>query len=308
MDYATRLIRINKSPVATGFHNRKTCPICSGSNTENLCELAFTDDRLQAYVDRFYHRRVDYTLLKTITYRVVRCRQCDFIYQQEVLDDMGMVALYGDWVDHEQSLGKKRNAKTALFRQYSGQIQTLQRLFPGPPEKTRILEYGMGWGYWCRMAQAHGFEVSGYEISARRCEHAKSMGLDVIDELPPLRQNFDFIFSNQVFEHLPDPLATLVSLSQRLATGGVIYIRVPDGRGVVRSLRQRGWSPDLDAIHPLEHINCFTRSTLIRLAAAAGLKPFNPPPRLDWSSLRGAVKREIADRFFTTHVYFKRSD
>ena len=308
MDYATRRIRINKTLVATAFYSRNTCPICGGGNAENLCELAFTDDRLQAFMDSFYHRRVNNTRLKTITYRVVRCRKCDFIYQQEILDDAGMAALYGDWVDHEQSLSKKRNTKATLFRQYSGQIQTLQRLFPGPPGETRILEYGMGWGYWCRMAQAYGFEVSGYEISAQRCEHAKNMGLNVIDELPLLQQSFDFIFSNQVFEHLPDPLATLVSLSQRLATDGVIYIRVPDGRGVVRSLRQHGWSSDLDAIHPLEHINCFTRNTLIRLAAAAGLKPFNPPLRLHWGSLPGGVKREISDRFFTTHIYFKRSD
>ena len=241
-------------------------------------------------------------------YRVVQCAQCDFIYQQEILDDAGMAALYGDWVDHEQSLGKKRNAKTALFRQYSGQIQTLQRLFPEPPGETRILEYGMGWGYWCRMAQAHGFEVSGYEISTQRCQHAKSMGLNVIGELPPRGRNFQFIVANQVFEHLPDPLQTLLSLSEQLSTEGVIYIRVPDGRGVVETLRQRGWSPELDAIHPLEHINCFTRSTLIGLAAAAGLKPFNPPLRLDWGSIPGGIKREISDRFFTTHIYFKRSD
>jgi len=305
MDYATPRTRINRPQVAIQFQSRSSCPICNGGNAGNLCELACTDERLKSFLETFYHGRVDESLIKTGTYRVVQCLQCDFIYQQEILNDAGMEALYGDWVDQEQSLNKKQNAKAALYRQYSGQILTLQRLFPGPPGKTRVLEYGMGWGYWSRMAQAHGFDVSGYELSCQRIQHAKNMGLKVINELPPPGQVYHFIFANQVFEHLPDPRQTLESLGDRLTADGVICIRVPDGRGVVDKLKQRGWSPQLEAIHPLEHINCFTRDTLIRLAAETRLKPFNPPLRLNWGSVWGGLKREIADRFFTTHLYFK---
>jgi len=291
--------------VAIQFQIRNTCPICGGNKVESLCDLAYTDARLNAFMETFYHGRVDKTLIKTGNYRVVQCVQCDFIYQPEILNDAGMSALYGDWVDQAQSLNKKQNAKAALYRQYAGQIQTLQRLFPGPPGETRVLEYGMGWGYWSRMAQAHGFDVSGYELSRQRIQHARNMGLNVIGELPQAGQVYHFIFANQVFEHLPDPRQTLETLGDRLTADGVVCIRVPDGRAVADYLKQHGWSPDLDAIHPLEHINCFTRRSLIRLAAEARLKPFNPPLRLNWGSLWGGLKREIADRFFTTHLYFR---
>lgn len=291
--------------MAIQFQIRNTCPICGGNKVESLCELAYTDARLNSFMETFYHGRVDKTLIKTGIYRVVQCVQCDFIYQPEILNDAGMAALYENWVDQAHSLNKKLNAKAALYRQYAGQIQTLQRLFPGPPGETRVLEYGMGWGYWSRMAQAHGFDISGYELSRQRIQHAKNMGLNVIGELPPAGQAYHFIFASQVFEHLPDPRQTLETLGDRLTADGVVCIRVPDGRGVAASLKQRGWSPDLDAIHPLEHINCFTRGSLIRLAADARLKPFNPPLRLNWASLWGDLKREIADRFFTTHLYFK---
>jgi hypothetical protein len=83
-------------------------------------------------------------------------------------------------------------------------------------------------------------------------------------------------------------------------------IRVPDGRGVAARLEQRGWSPELGAIHPFEHINCFTRKTLVNFAARVGLKPFNPPLRLNWGSLWGGIRREVTDRWLTTHLFLRR--
>jgi len=203
-------------------------------------------------------------------------------------------------------LQKKINATAKLYRQYAGQIQTLSKLFDKPPAQTRILDFGMGWGYWCRMAQAYGYDVSGFEMSLQRCKHAREMGLRVIDKLPQSEDHFDFIYANQVFEHLADPVQVLHELSLCLKSDGIIYLRVPDGRGVERRLQSRGWSPELEAIHPLEHINCFTRKTLTDLAATAGLRTFNPPLRLNWGGIRGGIRREISDRCFSTHLMFRR--
>jgi SAM-dependent methyltransferase len=166
----------------------------------------------------------------------------------------------------------------------------------------------MGWGFWGLAAQAQGLEVSGYELSAQRREYARTMGLDVVDELPPPGAHFDCVYSSQVFEHLPDPRSTLESLCSRLAPGGLVYLRVPDGRGIATRLVRHGWSPQMDAIHPLEHINCFTRKTLIALGAQAGLAPVSPPLRLSPGRLWGGIRREIADRFLTTHVHFRLRD
>ncbi len=224
------------------------------------------------------------------------------------MNEAGMLALYRSWVDHAQSLQKKQTAKSRLYSQYAGQIHTLSRIFDKRPDQIRVLDFGMGWGYWSRMAQAHGLNVVGYELSAQRIEHARKMGVTVIDDLAIAEADFDFIYANQVFEHLSNPVETLQALCQRLKPTGFVYIRVPDGRGVASGLAQRGWTPDLDAIHPLEHINCFTRKTLIKLGARAGLQPFGPTLRLNWESLWGGIRREIVDRWFTTHLFFSRQD
>ena len=241
-------------------------------------------------------------------YRVVACANCDFVYQDPVLNEAGMQALYGDWIDQASSLQKKQTAKSRLYSQYAGQIHTLSRMFDKRPDQIRVLDFGMGWGYWSRMAQAHGLNVVGYELSAQRVEYARKMGITVIDDLNAVEDDFDCIYANQVFEHLSHPVQTMQLLCQRLKPTGFVYIRVPDGRGVANDLVRQGWTPDLDAIHPLEHINCFTRKTLIMLGARAGLKPLSPPLRLSWDSLRGGIRREIVDRWLTTHLFFSRQD
>ncbi|MBT8436133.1 MAG: class I SAM-dependent methyltransferase [Gammaproteobacteria bacterium] len=288
------------------FHQRDRCPLCESTSNKVLCEIPYHDQRLASFIGQFYQGRVPLESLASGKYRVVVCANCDFIYQDPVLNEAGMQSLYADWIDQALSLQKKQSARSRLYRQYAGQIQTLSRMFDKRPDQIRVLDFGMGWGYWSRMAQAHGLNVVGHELSAQRVEHARKMGVRVIQDLSVAEDDFDFIYANQVFEHLSNPLQTLQTLCQRLNANGFIYLRVPDGRGVARRLAQRGWTPDLDAIHPLEHINCFTRKTLVKLGATAGLKPFGPPLRLSWDGLWGGIRRETVDRWLTTHIFFSR--
>lgn len=292
--------------MAVGFVQREACPLCGSISTQLLCDLAFDAPPMLPFLEHFYAGRLLPGELASGRYRVRRCGSCDFIYQAMILDETGMQSLYQDWVDQQRSLQKKIKTAAGRFRQYAGQVQTISRLFAKPPQEIRVLDYGMGWGYWCRMAQAHGFDACGFELSAARREHAEQLGVKVIDKLEPDGRAFDFVYANQVFEHLPDPQQALRELCQQLSPDAVIYLRVPDGRDVARRLRRNGWSSELDAIHPLEHINCFTRKSLLQMAAAQGLRPIQAPLRLQWGSLRGAIRREIADRWFTTHLMFRR--
>jgi 2-polyprenyl-3-methyl-5-hydroxy-6-metoxy-1,4-benzoquinol methylase len=294
--------------MAIRFNTREQCPVCGNDKVENLHQAAFSEPALEQFISSFYQGRANLSVLDNANYRVAKCAGCDFIFQPEVLNDEGMASLYGDWVGAEASLHKKQKARARLFKQYAGQVQTISRLFSILPGQVKVLEFGMGWGYWSRMAQAFGFDVSGLELSPERVEYARSLGVEVIEKLPQAGQHYHFIYASQVFEHLPNPLETLQQLTARLKVDGVIYLRVPDGRGVEKTLRESGWSSELDAIHPLEHINCFTRDSLRQLASRAGLAAFQPPLRLSLGSLWGGIRREYMDRFVTTHVYFRKVD
>jgi len=291
-----------------GFRARACCPVCEAGERRELCAIPFDEPRMAGFLREFYAGRVPLDALRGAAYRVVACERCEFLFQDPVLDDDGMRLLYVHWIDAARSLRKKQAGGQALARRYAGQLRSMAALLRGPPAAQRLLEFGMGWGYWCRAAQDRGFQISGYELSAERRDYARAMGVTVIDELPPPGAHFDGIYSAQVFEHLAEPRQTLQALVARLAPGGLVYLRVPDGRGIARALRDEGWSPELEAIHPLEHINCVTRATLVRLAAAAGLRRVDPPPRLSWRSPWGSLKREIADRYLNTHLFFRYAD
>lgn len=291
--------------MAIGLIDRTQCPLCDKQDNRRLCEISFKDQRLKTYLEGFYAGRVPLKRFKADAFRVVICESCKLIYQDRILNAQGMQALYLDWIDHAESLQKKKTAGASLYGKYAGQLSSLARILPEPPSACRMLDYGMGWGYWARMAQAHGYQVEGYELSEQRSAHARSLGITTIDRLPEPGSHYHGIYANQVFEHLADPKQALRDLRACLAPGGIIYLRVPDGRGVADWLNERGWSPDLDAIHPFEHINCFTRKTLIALAHGAGLKPINAPFRLNRNSLWSSLRREFADRYVTTHLLLR---
>ncbi len=291
----------------TGFRQRESCPACGCSLRRELLRIPFDQPELAAFIESFYAGRVPREALRDADFGLVECRDCRLVFQDPVLDESGMGRLYDRWVDQARSLEKKRHAKASRYRQYAGQIMTLMRIFPARPDSIRVLDFGMGWGYWARMAAAHGLDVCGFELSPARRAHAEAMGVRVIDRLPQAGDCFDFIYANQVFEHLADPRATLQALVARLAPQGVLQIRVPDGRGIAARLESSGWSPDMDAIHPLEHINCFDRAALLSFTAGAGLRAFDPPARLSWGNLPGSLRREFNDRFRAPHLYLRRA-
>ncbi len=85
-------------------------------------------------------------------------------------------------------------------------------------------------------------------------------------------------YADQVFEHLPKPRETLEELAQTLRPGRILRIAVPNGEGLDRDMRRTDWQASKDALHPLEHINCFTSRTLKTLASCAGLTLLDIPP------------------------------
>ena len=141
----------------------------------------------------------------------------------------------------------------------------------------------MGWGSWCLVARAFGCSVRGSEFSSLKIRNAERSGIEVVAwrDLPGHR--FDFINSENVFEHLPKPLETLRRLADSLEPGGLLKINVPDGAGILRKLKVGDWSApkgtknSLNDVSPLEHVNCFRRRTLLKMAELAGLEPVHIP-------------------------------
>ncbi|MEM7207285.1 MAG: class I SAM-dependent methyltransferase [Pseudomonadota bacterium] len=285
--------------------DRNECPVCSQPEAQELYRASFGQPALSSFLQQFYKNRYDHSLSNR-DYILDQCQRCSLIFQRGVLNDPGMMMLYDHWIDNEASLRKKQSAKPKTTRQYARVIDAIGRYFPRSPGTVRVLDFGMGWGYWAHMAQSHGYDVTGLEYSENRLAHARSIGVNAVKHLSTGEQMFDFVLANQVLEHVPDPRQTLQTIAAHLAHGGIAHIRVPDGRGVAKKIRAHGWSGEIEPVHPLEHINCFTRPSLIRLARNCGLKPISPPLQVSMDRLWSSLKREWVDRFVTTHVFVQK--
>lgn len=289
------------------FVTRTQCPGCNRGDFLQLCNMDFAQPSMASFLTTFYQNRVQSDLLDGHHYTVCECQHCKLVFQQHILDDSGMELLYSQWISAEQSRRKRQQGKQKLYRKYAAECETIARLFNKPPHDIRVVEFGMGWGYWCRMAAAFNYNVTGMELSAERIAHAQSIGVTVAQNFSDIEPgSVDFIYANQVLEHVAHPGEIIRQLKQLLTPSGVLLLKVPDGRGIANTLRTRGWVSTMNAAHPLEHINTFTRKCLITICRETGLKERRAPIRISANTpghfWRSAM-REFNDRFRLPHVY-----
>lgn len=81
--------------------------------------------------------------------------------------------------------------------------------------------------------------------------------------------DFDLVCCMQVFEHLPNLLKELQKMVQSLKGESIIYIEVPHEK--LLSETNDSKEAYLKKIHWHEHINFFTKDSLIQLFDKAGI-------------------------------------
>jgi SAM-dependent methyltransferase len=234
------------------FVERRACPVCGELRHEVLRSAAFTAPEVWEFIERYYAGRIRPGDLEGGLYQVRRCHACRFLWQAFHLDEAGMGALYERWISPEDSLAKKTRADVSLYDGYAREISSIARRLERKPHQLSLLDFGMGWGAWCRMAQAYGYTVAGFELSQRRREHARAWGIRVVDSLEA-PERYDYINCHHALEHVPDPHQTLARLVAALAPGGLVRLSVPDGGSMEQRLRPPRWGAEKYAKHPHQH-------------------------------------------------------
>lgn len=253
------------------FERRENCPVCKNTKKTILFEKEFGLEPLASFLQKYYEGRVAQHVLEGAPFVIAECMNCQFIWQLYAPSGETADALYSTWINPITSLKKKQQGSFGLYKKYRIEVEKIALLIPKEPYKVTVLDFGMGWGYWCLMAKAHGYKVWGFEIASDRITHAKEQGINVFEREEELMdRKFDFINLEQVLEHVPDPLPLLLRLKDMLAPNGILHVAVPDGSAIKRDLEKPNWAPKHDAIHPLEHINCFTKKTLRDIASRSG--------------------------------------
>jgi SAM-dependent methyltransferase len=269
---------------------RAACPGCGAAGARVLYEAPYEEPALRDYLAWFYPG-FEPELVAGETYRLERCVGCGLRFQRLVPDEVLAARLYGGWIDLRASF--EREDSLGYYAAAAQEAMVILAWLGRRPSELRVLDYGMGWGKWARMAGAFGCEAYGVEIQPEAAAYAARHGIRVLERGDLEPRMFDAVNTEQVLEHVLDPRETLADLRRALRPGGLVKVSVPDCRGIERRLRDPDWrapkgsSRSLNPVAPLEHVNGFDRRSLVAVARAAGLEPVRIPLGVQYAAATG---------------------
>jgi len=286
---------------------RSHCPLCANSSFETLIHEPYDSPALKGFLDRQYEGRANTLQLSGYDYELVRCTACELGYQRNVPADALLAEIYDVWIPSSERERLRRMRTLYDYSYTAEQVHFLIDQLGLQPWQVEILDFGMGWCEWASMARAFGCRVAGAELSVERLEYARSIGIETVDWDAIPKREFHFIHTEQVFEHLIEPVEVLKHLARALHPKGMLLVSVPDSRVALKraagakfgSLAPKTIVP----IQPLEHVNCFEFKTIERMAKAAGLKVMTPSVRKIYHSSSGWLGLKRAARLAARPIY-----
>ena len=201
----------------------------------------------------------------------------------------------------EQSMKSERLWTATGYVKHVLRLDQLTRdLRKGAP--VRVLDFGCGYGQFLAMCDQFGFDGVGVDRSSAKRHHG---AFPILSELDEVSGAFHAVTMFEVLEHLEEPRPLLERLAGLLVPGGVLVLETPNCEGV-QGIQSRD---DYRKIHPLEHINGFTPTSLQRFAEKLGFNRIATPAAHVTTSLE-RVTRTIAKRLVgrdSTQQYFLKS-
>jgi 2-polyprenyl-3-methyl-5-hydroxy-6-metoxy-1,4-benzoquinol methylase len=155
----------------------------------------------------------------------------------------------------------------------SDRLESFERLLPR--DRRRLLDVGCGPGFFLKTAKERGWSVQGLEPSRQAAEHARKLGLDVVEDFFNARTasklpRFDVVHLNNVLEHVPNPLRVVRLARGLLAPGGLICLNVPNDFTPFQAGARAALSLSEWWVAPPHHLNYFDFESLSQLITSQG--------------------------------------
>lgn len=226
-----------------------------------------SDDCLEIYSMPFYWRLSDEPqsypgIASRLPIRVTADADCDYLK---------FVPSSSEWA--AMDMAYRQNANIGFLNPDSGQMSTygssvnkffLRELTRFSP-KEQIVEIGCGAGFSIQFLKKYGFDVLGVDPSEYSLRWSERLGFRIendffregLFETPP-----DFIYCNDVFEHIPDVQSFAQTVCDSLTDGGVFCFATTNSTQSIA----------LGDISMLEHqhVNMFTDRSIELILRRAG--------------------------------------
>ncbi len=238
------------------MRNGRHCPLCGTYKPETLTTLVFAQGR---------------NAILPATYHVVRCRTCDFVYDDVAVEADVFARYYAESGKYVQrGIGGSGDISAVDRKRYEGIIQFLKPALRCT--SIAIADVGCGKGGLLRMfkehgySSLHGFEPSPACVDIIEHEHGISATCAGIGDLYGRPERFELITISNVFEHLYSVHDAIDAIDSILQDNGYVYVDVPDGS------RYNEWFYAPYYSFDMEHINHFNVSAMECLWAKHGYK------------------------------------
>ena len=208
-----------------------------------------------------------------------RCTTCGHYFSRHNLD-MGalykgdyLTVTYGGAKGIEEAFKRISNLpaeKSDNFHRVERVTQFADKWFEARKTQRRLIDIGSGLGIFVSGMKNMGWCCTALDPDERFSGHARrNIGVDALTcnfGCEPCEDigTFQCVSLNKVLEHVEDPVDFLTKAKKLLASGGFIYIEVPDGEMAIRESEQR-------EEFFIEHHHVFSSSSLPILIAQAGM-------------------------------------
>ena len=158
--------------------------------------------------------------------RLVRCRTCGLVYRNPVERATELTEAYTDSSPTTERMQVLHDTQRAS---YAAQAKRLTDTFG---RRGNGIEVGSYVGAFLAAARERGWQFAGVDVNACANAFTRSLGFRVHDgtlESLDDEARVDVVAIWNCLDQLPDPVATLRAARDRLAPGGMLALRVPNG-------------------------------------------------------------------------------
>ena len=211
---------------------------------------------------------------------ILECDTCGFRHVVPLPTTEVLEHVYRhEYYSQEKPLFLKQSNEDARWWElvYSDRYDTFEEYLP--EKRRRVLDVGSGPGFFLKHGKDRGWCTQGIEPSRQATEHARSLGLDVVEDFLSKKtaqqfEPFDVIHASDVLEHIPDPASLLRLMHTMLTPGGIVCLSVPNDYNPFQQAVREVESYEPWWLAPPHHLNYFNFYSISKLLNAAGFEVF----------------------------------
>ncbi len=225
-----------------------------------------------------------------------RCRNCGLIGRMRARE--GILRYYEERYFEDHAQDQLSGERSGIYEHILNRLE--------PAGSGSLLDVGCGCGFFLKAAAKRGWRVTGIDPSEQSVRFARDLLGDAVHEKTlnafAVQEPYDVITLINVLDHSLHPWKDLHRIMDLLKPGGIVFIRIPNGRLHFLLLQWLQWiggkplASRLLVFHEYSMAPGFVRRLLaetgfknITMSNAALTGPENPRGRLSISVLKKAV-------------------